>query len=200
MYDIDKHQDKWFEFLQCVKPTITYASINLDDTKGKDKFCRDTTWFDVHATWIEQCWRDVLRFVWHLQTDPDEFYRRLPIDKPINVCFHPNNQFFLSREQVHKRTLNEWKELLHMLGEDSVCHRGNPDYEHLYDALSKKVKRGPENPNAPSPHDTPQGWTNEHLAHVIFGQLDLEAPGATIERLCEHIYPKSVCPASPCEG
>lgn len=131
------HQEKWFDYFQCVKPSITYASINFEDAKGEDKFCRDTSWlallcklvsftvnmsfltlgrFDIHATHVEQCWRDVLRFVWHLQMDPNEFYHRLPVDKPINVCFHPCNQFFLSREQVQKRTLNEWKEILHMLG------------------------------------------------------------------------------------
>lgn len=143
------HQRDFIGLLDCVRPDISYTSIN---TYHSEYHCRTSNWWDSQSktghskmsTWMEQCWRNVIRLLWNLESDPEEFYKRLPINEPVKVCFHHAQQFVLSREMVHKRTLGEWKKLLYILGEDSACVHGEPDYEHLYAYRNSSVMDGPE--------------------------------------------------------
>ena len=82
-----------------------------------------------HEVWIEQCWRDVLDIVWDLHGNITLLNELVPVDQPILVCFICCQQFIISRKQIHRRPLSVWKKLLFKLGENNVCHEGEPNYE-----------------------------------------------------------------------
>ena len=132
---------------------------------------------------------------------------KVPFTKPMLVCFIGSQQFVLSRAMVHRRPREVWARLLHMLGEDEVCVRGEPDYEHLYAYRRDHERVGPETPDLEAQHEGPkygvkgwgrttQGGTAEHLAHVIFGhyELDMNYPDQAL--ICQNFLPG--LPHSPC--
>jgi hypothetical protein len=146
-----------------------------------------------HEGWAEQCWRDILRIVWNMKDDNEAFEKKVPLDGPIKVSFVASQQFLISRDMVHQRPLSVWKELLHILGEQEVCHRGPLDYEHL-SPVARKF--GSEPIDRKNKGRIVQAVAAEHLAHVIFGhyELDMEFPNMT--KICQNFIPN--CPSSPC--
>ena len=159
---------------------------------------------------LEQCFRDVLRICWDLRSENGtaELERLVPLTHPIEVNFVACQQFLLSRSVVHKRPLSVWKELLWVLGESSVCHAGELDYEHLaaYHANPAWKAKGPEKKNMAEywPINPAygrfgrftQGLTAEHLAHVIFGHKPLKMQFPREKNYCHNFLPD--CPHSPC--
>lgn len=73
---------------------------------------------NTSTAWIDQCWRDVLQITWQLEDNVAELNRMLPMDRPIDVCYNPGQQFMVSRDQVHQRPLEVWKKLYHI---NSAC-------------------------------------------------------------------------------
>lgn len=169
------------------------------------------------SIWLEQCWRDVLQITWNVNAT--NLAELLPNNKPILLTISCCQQFVLSRDMVHKRPLSAWKQLLHIMNEQDVCHEGEPEYENLYAYLYERTEKvGPEpkdvisftdgrrvvhgdNPNEGFGRFV-QGITMEHLSHVIFGHLDLDMAYPTEDELCAHFepYDDPQCPNSPCKS
>lgn len=112
------HQPKFLDYLKCISPNATYMNIN------GQYILRNTEAWPRIEVWMEQCWRDVLKIIWGLEDNIEEFGKRLPWDRPIMVYFGCCQQFVLSKSMVHKRPLEVWKKLLHIIGEQDVCHVG----------------------------------------------------------------------------
>lgn len=156
---------------------------------------------------LEQCWRDTLKILWGYQGRDEEFNQLLPGTKPLTMAATSANQFLLSRSMVHKRPLQVWKDLFHILVGQPLCHLGEPDYEHLYEykRIGKKIREKPwynypnskESPTNPNGYIVP-GMAGEHLSHVIFGLKDLISAKPTLEDMCENFLPG--CLGSPCKG
>jgi hypothetical protein len=106
---------------------------------------------------------------------------------------------------VKKRPLHVWKQLLHIINEQDVCHVGEPDYAHLYAYNKTQLKSGPEPTSFVGFEKAgkgygalTQGGAMEHLAHVVFGGLPLKMPIPTIQDICQNFLPH--CPFSPCDA
>ena len=130
-----------------------------------------------------------------------------PFHQPIVMCSHCCQQFIVSKAMIHKRSLQTWKELQHLLSVQEVCHVGEPDYENLYSFNgSSRMRLGPESPTlgmgegkyGKSAGRVTQAVTSEHLAHVIFGHEPVQQREPTIDTFCEQFLPQDVCPGSPC--
>ena len=104
--------------------------------------------------------------------------------------------------------MSAWKELLRIVGEQSVCHIGEPEYTELYAHAGRKnfTKAGKETPTIVEVGEAPgtgfgrytQGLAVEYLAHVIFGNQQLDSPYPSKAEVCNQFLPDSVCPGSPC--
>jgi hypothetical protein len=96
-------------------------------------------------SWVEQCYRYVLRIVWNL-TEPSQlhtFNRLVPIDRPIAVNFTCCQNFLLSRAMVQRRPLHVWQKLYTVITQQDVCREGEIDYKNMF---SNMTKLGPERP------------------------------------------------------
>ena len=197
-----EHQPNFLHLFHCINANATYMSINFPL-----KMCRSTENWSKYETWVEQCWRQTLKVVWNLQNDTKELNLRVPITKPILVCFYASQQFIISRDMIRKRPLNLWKELYHMLGNDEVCVHGEPDYSNLYAFQKNGKKIGPETSDIEEEHEglkfKRKGWgrhtqagASEHLSHVIFGHHELDMTYPSMREICQNFLPN--CPFSPC--
>lgn len=128
--------------------------------------------------WVEQCWRDILSIVWDLQNQTEKLNERVPITSPVTVCFIVSQQFLISRAMVHRRPLEVWKKLLHiigratclhpidmmlmplLLGEQSVCHEGPLDYPNLHAYHKQLPSLLATNQSLPGP-ETPNLWSED---------------------------------------
>lgn len=154
----------------------------------------------------EQCWRDVLQILWELKDNKEEFHRRLPATAPITSGATCCNQFLISRGMIHTRPLHVWKELLHIIAMQPLCHMGEPDYENLFEFNRTgrvKVREQPYyekfNEHAHSQKGSyVQGHAGEHLNHVIFGHKPFNMTPPTQEEICQNFI--RGCPGSPCKG
>lgn len=153
------------------------------------------------AIWIEQCWRDVLKIIWEVNTPGQAmlFNQRISILQPLDACFVCCQQFILSRETMRRRPLSVWKALLHIIGDQDFCHKGDLDYENLFHMHG--VRPGPEPPKLPYYNDEGfgrhiQGGAMEHLAHVVFGFQPLCMNWPDQSDVCSNFLPN--CPGSPC--
>lgn len=205
-----EHQPYFLDLIHCVSPMATYLSINTD------RGCRQTAAWGPLQMWVEQCWRDALRIVWNMTStnDTEKFNSIVPTSGPIQVCMYYSNQFILSRDQMRRRPLNVWKDLLRIVNEQDQCHQGAPDYQNLY-ANDSPLKEEPVDITAElfgggttelpfKRLDKPgggygrliQGGMMEHLSHVIFGfhNLDMEYPQQRDR--CQNFIP--FCPRSLC--
>jgi hypothetical protein len=202
-----EHAKNLFDNIKCIRPDASYHSLNLDMYKCVDSW--NGLWAR-YAIWLEQCLRDTMRLLWKLES-VDELDKRVPPNKPFKMCGHMSQQFFVSREQIHKRPLEEWKRLRDLLSRNDVCHKGDPDYEHLFAFnASSRLELGPEDPELGVKHTSKnkyhhvlgrltQALTSEHLAHMIFGgHTDLVMPIPTMESVCEQFLDSKQCPGSPC--
>lgn len=198
------HQPHFLELLDCVSPNATYININFNYQGCR----RSDHWKLPVGLWVEQCWRETLKVLWELENDPVEFYKRVPPNKAIMVCFVYSHQFILSRTAVHRRPLNVWKKLLSMLGQNDVCHHGEPDYDNLFAYQKSHDRVGPEPSELDSEGEgvrfgvkgwgrTVQGGTAEHLAHVIYGHYDLDMEYPNMDVICQNFLPGY--PNSPCK-
>jgi hypothetical protein len=193
----EHHQPHWLEMIGCINPNATYLNINFQNV------CRYTNNWKKIEIWIEQCWRDVLKIVWGLEDDLEEFNKRVPTSKPILACFVTAQQFVINRNKVRARPLHVWKKLLKVIGEQPACHLGEPDYENLYAYKITHERVGPE-PSSLIEWDHPgsgygahtQGGAMEHLAHVVFGGYGLDMDYPNMDVICQHFLPN--CPFSPC--
>jgi hypothetical protein len=213
--DPSSHNEHWFDAVRCIRPNATYFNINFAFVS------RDTDYWefmgDGSELWVEQCWREVLKVAWRLENNTEEFHRRVPFDRPISINFTCCQQFFLSRAYVHRRSLQDWKKLLVMIGEQDACKKGEPDYDHLYtyhkyvnkskeDSIPrKKLKIGPEPPTVitgppwersivSKAGTATQGGAMEHLAHVVFGHQPLHIPlEPTMQDICDQFFPIDQC-------
>lgn len=112
-------------------------------------------------------------------------------------------QFLLSREMVRRRPIEQWKDLLLILGQQDTCHIGEPDYEnlHAYYAWGEK-KVGPELKSMKQYGEVRdygrliQAVSAEHLAHVIYGHYGLDMDFPDMKKKCLNFIPN--CPHSPC--
>ena len=154
----------------------------------------------------EQCWRDVLQITWELKEKKEEFLRRIPPTSPLTISARCCNQFVVSRAMIHKRPLHVWKELLHIIAIQPMCHMGELDYENLFEFnRTGRVKRPEklyysifgESPTNPNGANIP-GMTGEHLSHVIFGHKELRMKPPSQEETCQNFI--KGCPGSPCRG
>lgn len=195
------HSPRFIDLVGCISPNASYLSIN------NEYLTRNTNyWARVyHADlWIEQCFRDALSVAWNLSVS--QLSVQCPVNRPISVRIVCCQQFLISRATVHRRSLATWKKLLAMLGENSVCHEGEPDYEYLHSYDKSKVKVGPEPSNLPdydtkSPNGTgrlTQAVTSEHLSHVIFGFKDISDGTHSEEEKNQNLDP--TCVAKICAG
>lgn len=193
----EDHQPDWLKMIKCISPNATYFNFN------NKQLCRPTSmWKGFHMeAWQEQCWRDVLKIVWELEDNIEEFNKRVPTNRPIMACFICCNQFLISRDMIRRRPLKVWKKLLEIIGVQDVCHVGEPDYANLY----AQDRIGPEQADVAvlgeGPHNKGWGhWTQamamEHLAHVIFGFLDIDMSWPNMDTFCTNYIPN--CPSSPC--
>ena len=150
----------------------------------------------------------------------EELLHRVPTNKPLQVSLSCCQQFVVSRELIQKRSLDTWKQLLHIMNEQDVCHEGEPDYEHNYAYLHVKAEKvGPEpadiltytygkgkrfTGDQPGQGDGKyiQGIATEYLSHVIFGHMDLEWPEPGNDQLCAQFYANDLphCAHSPCKA
>lgn len=201
----EDHQPDWLTMLDCVSSNLSYISIN------NIEMCRDTSFWKKSEVWVEQCWRDVLRILWDIGPtldDTRELNRLFPIDRPILVCSMCCQQFMVSKEMILKRPLRIWKALLKIIGEQTVCHIGDPDYNNLYAFRKRKQIVGPEQPNLITEGESAahpgigihtQGGAMEHLAHVIFGFQDLDSFQQDNAFYCQNFKRRNECPGSPCQ-
>ncbi len=107
---------------------------------------------------------------------------------------------------VHRLPLSVWEKLLYIIHEEDVCHKGEPDYEHLYAYRSQRIKSGPEPPwirtNIKGIDITDTfgrvipGGSMEHLSHVVFGGSSLHLKFPTMNDICDNY--EEDCPFSPC--
>jgi len=151
------------------------------------------------AVAVEQCWRDVVQTAWDLNGNKTEFNRRLPPGTHIMVSTTCCNQFLLSREMVHKRPLHVWSALLNILGIQPVCHKGEPEYNDLFEYQRNHLKVGFEETQLSEEDNRKgmfQGWAGEHLSHVIFGHQPFDMAYPTQKEMCENFI--KGCPGSPC--
>ena len=69
---------------------------------------------------MEQCWRDVLKIAWGYKsnniTDREQFMKRVPKTRPLEISAPCCQQFILSRSMVHSRPLEVWKMLHKIIG------------------------------------------------------------------------------------
>ena len=200
------HRDNWLDLVGCISPNATYMSLN------SQSYCRESfngLWAK-YAIWLEQCMRDTLRIIWNVN-GTITFNDLLPVNKPIRMCVCVSQQFFISRDMIHKRPLSTWEKLFQILANQTQCHAGDPDYENLYAFnRSSRLEVGPEPPDLGgfekwrSEHVQSdvgngrytQAITSEHLSHLIFGHHQLVLPKYTMEDLCRNYVPN--CPGSPC--
>ena len=196
-----EHQPYVLNYIGCISPNASFSLIN-------DYFIteRSTSYWSNYDLWIEQCWRDVLKIAWNKTSD--ELSLILPRSQMLSVSVYCCQQFLLSREMVHRRSLDDWKQLQLILGQRNVCHVGMPEYNHLFSQPRAPIE-GPEPINLSEEHWTHdkavsgtgriiQGTTSEHLSHVIFGHLPLHMKPYTQEDYCNNFLSNSVCPHSPC--
>lgn len=203
-----EHSKNLFDYVKCIAPNATYHSLNLEMYKCV------SVWNGVwarYAIWLEQCFRDVLRILWKADSLED-LDKRIPPSNPFRMCNHMSQQFFVSREMIRKRSLEEWKVLRDVLSKQDTCHKGNPDYEHLYAFnASQRMELGPEDPELGMEKNThrrkygsfagrlTQALASEHLSHLIFGHhQELEMPLPTMSSVCAQFLPEDQCPGSPC--
>lgn len=159
---------------------------------------------------MEQCWRDILKIVWEVNGDEKEkvFNHRVPSTSPFEVCFVCCQQFLLSRETMRMRPLHVWKRLLEIVGEQEVCHQGEPEYDYLYAFRKHQIRPGPEPAKLPVWDEgiaegygaQTQGGAMEHLSHMVFGFNPPDMVFPDQETICSNFLPKSICPGSPCES
>ena len=148
---------------------------------------------------MEQCWRDVLQTTWDLNVYKTEFNRRLPPGTRIIVRTTGSNQFLLSREMVHKRPLHVWAALLNMLAVQPVCHKGELEYNDLFEYKRNHLKTGSEEThqtNEENRRGNLQSGAGEHLSHVIFGHQPFDMAYPTQQEMCQNFI--KGCPGSPC--
>ncbi len=205
-----EHQQRFLNYVSCISPNASYSSINNVYVTH-----RRTEFWGEYNIWIEQCWRDILKIAWNLTSD--ELSVRYPPTGELSVSTYCCQQFLISRNMVHKRSLEDWKQLQSKLSLDEVCHSGKPEYAHLYTKPSKLSAGLPEPVNPPEllwnykpsmslaeRKSIPgsgriiQGTSSEYLAHVIFGQQPLHIQPHTHEHYCNNYLPASICPGSPC--
>lgn len=194
----EDHAPHWLSMLGCISPNATYMPINV-----LHKVHRLIDAWGFASVWMEQCFRDVLSIIWHVSRK--QLVNLLPTTEPFEMHFPCCNQFILSRSMVHKRPLKVWKDLLHIINEQDVCHEGEPDY-HLLNTTVTSGKLGPEMPSIEQLGEAPdtgygahtQGGAMEHLAHVIYGHHDLKMRDLTKEDYCQNFLPN--CPLSPCDN
>jgi hypothetical protein len=157
---------------------------------------------DEKAIWMEQCFRDVLKVTWGLENNQTAFHEKLPPSQAMKVSFSCCQQFILSRKMVHQRPLSTWKKLLHIVNEQDVCHEGEPDYLNLFAYHQNRKEVGPEptvirnGKKVDGYGQHTQGGTMEHLAHVVYGGLDLHMKFPTMSDVCDQF--ERQCPFSPC--
>lgn len=217
----EEHNDHWLDAVRCIRPNATYFTLNFA------YLSRNTDYWSYFGKgrelWVEQCWREVLKVAWGLESNLTEFHRRLPFDSPIEVNFSCCQQFFLSRQHVHRRSLHDWKRLLQIIGQQEQCKVGEPDYEHLYtyhkytqqgvSPSDLRKRLGPEPAQIPITQDdqksqaqteyslhgiATQGGAMEHLAHVVYGQQPLHVPlTPTMAEICAQFYPAEQCMGGP---
>lgn len=195
----EDHAPNWLQMIGCISPNATYMSINV-----LNKVHRTIDAWGLASIWMEQCFRDVLSIVWGLEDNKEELIKRLPINEPFEMIFPCCNQFILSRNMVHKRPLEVWKKILHIINEQDVCHEGEPEYQYLNTTVTSG-KLGPEMPSIEQLGETAgtgygahtQGGAMEHLVHVIYGHHDLKMRELTKEDYCQNFIPN--CPLSPCD-
>ena len=146
-----------------------------------------------------------MQITWELKDKKEEFLRRVPPTSPLTISARCCNQFVVSRAMIHKRPLHVWKELLHIIAIQPMCHMGDLDYENLFEFnRTGRVKR-PEklhysrfdSPTDPNGANIP-GMTGEHLSHVIFGHQELQMKPPTQDETCQNFI--RGCPGSPCRG
>lgn len=148
-----------------------------------------------------------MQIAWGLDGNSSAFNALLPANGPITVHFDVSQQFVISRQQVLKRPLSVWKKLLTIIGVQTVCHVGEPDYENNFNAKVIKEKVGPEpesivydrGNNSYGHGRFTQGLTMEHLAHVVYGMKPLAFAATNMDDYCNNFYPSSICPGSPCK-
>eukprot|EP01041_Mallomonas_annulata_P007693 gene7693-15745_t len=180
------HSPFFLKLVRCISPNATYSSINSHPGYDMNYMCKNTSEWVKIEVWVEQCWRDILQKTWNLEGNLNAFHKILPITAPIRVCCTCCQQFFVSRAKVRERPHSFWKELYEIIGVQNACHLGEPDYHNLYAYYHKnEIKVGAE-PSALRAFDEDmntagygrhtQGGAMEHLAHVIFGGMDLIQP------------------------
>jgi hypothetical protein len=199
----EHNSDQWLNYIKCIRPNATYMSLNVEKQVCREVF---NGYWARYGIWLEQCMRDVLRIIWDIGDNTTALNERVPPNKQIYLCTHCCQQFFVSRETIHRRPLNVWQTLLHVLGNQTVCHVGEPDYANLYAFnRSSRWEVGPEPVDIHGKHIYShiqsnglftQALTSEHLAHMIFGHHGLIMPFDQNE-YCKQYLPSSQCP-SPC--
>ena len=208
----EEHNANWLDMVRCASPNISYMSLNV----RQGYKCRQSwngLWAKV-GIWLEQCMRDTLQTAWG-NVSQHELDTRVPPHQPIMMCSYCCQQFIVSRDMIRRRPLHVWKRLQFLLSVQNVCHKGEPNYEHLYAFnASSRLRLGPEDPLLGTNTDTSgsgnhryskslgrvtQAVTSEHLAHVIFGHQALAEPVPTMETYCRNFIPNDRCPSSPCE-
>ena len=189
-----EHNKNFLNMVGCISPNVSYSSIN------EYFLTRSTSYWRGYEVWVEQCWRDVLQVAWNLTRE--ELIQRLPPTSRLQASLYCCQQFVISRAMVHRRPLEQWKQLQLMLGQRKVCHVGQPEYDSLF----VKTNVGPEPDDLPDYEwsHTPgtgrmiQATTSEHLSHVIFGHLPLLMQPFSMGEICENFLTNTVCPGSPC--
>lgn len=151
----------------------------------------------------------------------EDFLKVVPSSKPIIVRTACCQQFIMSRSLVRARPLSVWKKLHQMIGRvyilrlfyctsltltasgvSNVCHKGDMDFNNLHTVKSYKLSKAPPETRANGRDNRygqmVQGFTMEHLAHVVFGQKPLRMPEPDMLELCTHFVDESQCSGSPC--
>ena len=169
----NEHSYQFPEILTCLDTRRTkYTSLNRIDTAlrlqttsawGRPDF--EFVGYQDPAEaqfWMERCWRDVLAVIGYREGKSPADGDAIP--SPIAVSFACCNQFVVSKEMIRRLPLKTWKKLHTMLAAGPACHLGNATYKGEGEASSRRsdpLGRGI------------QGFTSEHLAHVIYGGYSL---------------------------
>jgi hypothetical protein len=135
----------------------------------------------------------------------EELNARVPINDTISFSTMCCHQFLLSRSKVRERPLHVWQKLLKIIGEQEVCHQGDPDYKNLFyfKKFGHKVGRDPSildrhSKNPERPGGKTQVNAMEHLADLIYGGgHELKRKKPTMDDWCSQFLPD--CPDSPCK-
>lgn len=182
------HQPDWIHFLDCVQPSISYVNINFQYLYRYSSY-----WKNDREFWLEQCMRDILKILWGLEDNQEEFNKRLSPNSPIFIALSCGNQFIVSKNTILKRPLSVYKKILLMVNERTTCHEGPLDFDNLY--ATHRKRDVPEEPPEGYGREI-QGMAMEHLSHLIFGYQDLDGEFPDQSSLCQSFYPN--CHKSPC--